>query len=206
MEKKQTNRGLIGIIILLALLVVGLGSYLVYDKYLKNPIEERAVSPVQKEATTEENYSLGEIKKTYYSLEDAIKEFANIDNQMQYEGNKDKYALIDIDNDGIDDLLIYDAVSEISYDLWILRGSNSGYYLITKLLTNAHYQNTGIKKAKDKNYLITYSAHMKNENIRYTFIKENGYEEINVLNHEVKEETNYEIDKIEDSLKWVEFK
>lgn len=188
MEKKQTNRGLIGIIIFLALLVVGLGGYIVYDKYLSNNIEEKANSPVQKESITEGNDSLGEIKKTYYSLEDSLKEFANID------------------NDGIDDLLIYDAVSEISYDLWILRGSNSGYYLITKLLTNAHYQNTGIKKAKDKNYLITYSAHMKNENIRYTFIKENGYEEINVLNHEVKEETNYEIDEIEDGLKWVEFK
>ncbi len=144
----------------------------------------------------------------YYTKEEVLDLFKETsDNKSQYDDNKDKYTLVDIDNDGIEDLLFYDAISATNYDLWVFKGSNDGFYLTTKLLTNAHYQNTGIKKEADKDYFIIYTAHMGNENIKYIFIKENGYEEINVLDHEMNPETSdYEIEKIKDSLEWVEIK
>ena len=113
-----------------------------------------------------------------------------------------KYAVTDINEDGYEDLVIYNQKELLVFDVNVYFGTKDGLYLAGTPIKDAHPSHTGIIKEKDKNYLTIIYGHMGYETISYAYFNENGMEIKKILDHEIDPEQGYESEKLVDTLKW----
>lgn len=207
------------IIILLIAIICGLILYIAYDKgVLKNKIEldnknksatieeQEEKDTITNEETTNEakpkdDFSdiIGEINREYLSKEDVINRYKDSEN---YEDHKNQYAITDIDGDNIDDILIHEANSVISFNVVVFKGTDKGYYQLGTPIEDGHISHMEIIKEEGKNYLtITYN-HMGYEKISHYRITENGYEYKLVRS---VDDSNYTTQNLKNTLKWLDF-
>ena len=72
---------------------------------------------------------------------------------------QNKYAYVDVDNDGYDELLTYIMVDETNFDLTIYKGYKKGFVFQSKLLEKADMNKNFVIKESENDYIVLAYAH-----------------------------------------------
>lgn len=147
---------------------------------------------------------LGNVDYKYYTKEEIIKKEKYYE-ELEY--NYYQYAILDIDGDNVDDIMVYEPTGNVQYDIVIYKGSDKGFYNIGRPIKGAHYSNSSTFRFKGKNYLTYSYAHMGNQLIQNIKLHDNGYEISNVLSNEISQGEKYYIDSIDkneiEDINWI---
>ncbi len=196
------------LLVLLSLVIgIGIGYFIFNDKdsKLSNNANTSEKTNNVNETNIDDFYKhLGDVNYQYYSKEDVIK----IDKYYEEsEDNYYKYAVLDIDGDKFDDIIIYEPFNSVFYNIALYKGSEKGYYYLGRPVNGAHYSNSQIIKFKDKNYLTYNFAHMSYQYLFNIKIFDDGYTINNVLNNEISNKDKYYIDSVDEntieSINWI---
>jgi len=145
---------------------------------------------------------LGEIKPYCRTQNDILELYSGSE---QYHGNSgseeyDKYAVIDIDGDGDEDLIVYDMTEELRFSLDIYKGTKDGFYKVDTPIVNGHPAHIGIVKESGKNYLNIVYGHMGTESIEHFYMYDNTIVRKTVLNHNT--DKDYISGNLKDTIQW----
>ena len=143
--------------------------------------------------STIENDKLGEIKYTYQTKNEIIENMTAV-----YDESGTKYALVDVDNDGKDDLLFY-GVKENTFTLFLYKGTSKGFYMVDTVVSNAHKEHNTVIKEKNTSYLTIAYVHAGEESIEHIYMIDNGVVKKKVLNQSSE---NYKSEKLTNTINW----
>ena len=112
---------------------------------------------------------------------------------------QNKYAYVDIDKDGYDELLTYIMVDETNFDLVLYKGYEKGLVFQGKLLEKADMNINFVIKESDNDYLVLAYAYEGVEKLTRVYFEDGKLKRKIVANHMVD---NYEYQSMIDSLEW----
>ena len=112
---------------------------------------------------------------------------------------QNKYAYVDVDKDGYDELLTYNMVDETNFDLVLYKGYEKGLVFQGKLLEKADMNINFVIKESDNDYLVLAYAYEGVEKLTRVYFEDGKLKRKIVANHMVD---NYEYQSMIDSLEW----
>ena len=112
---------------------------------------------------------------------------------------QNKYAYVDIDKDGYDELLTYIMVDDTNFDLTLYKGYDKGLVFQSKILEKADGNINFIIKERDNDYIALVYAYEGVEKITRVYYENGKLKRRIVANHKVD---YFEYQSMVDTLEW----
>lgn len=192
MQEQRPKRKISFLFTLIMCIIVGVAEFFIlkggYVGYKIVKVNDNSSKTEEKDNS---NKDKEEEKIEYLNEEDLINAIA--------ANGQNKYAYVDVDNDGFDELLTYIMVDETNFDLTLYRGYKKGLVFQGKILEKADMNMNFVIKESDNDYLVLAYAYEGVEKLTRIYFEDGKLKRKIVANHMVD---NYEYQSMIDSLEW----
>ena len=192
MQEQRPKRKISFLFTLIMCIIVGVAEFFILKGgYVGYKIVKVSDNSSKTEEKDNSNKDKEEEKIEYLNEEDLINAIA--------ANGQNKYAYVDVDNDGFDEFLTYIMLDETNFDLTLYKGYKKGLVFQSKLLEKADMNTNFVVKESDNDYLVLAYASDGVEKLTRIYFEDNKLKRKIVANHMVE---NYEYQSMVDSLEW----